>query len=246
MELPKYNLQNLNPIERRLVKELEAVHEVCAKNEFINYAILDKDYSRRPPRNYRINYEIKSFVGVDEQGHPIVGGEHVVDLEIPKHYPLESVIPYAKTKIWHPNIKWDGPYQGHICGNVKDFGKTYTLDLMILRIANIIEYKNYLAENIPPFPEEEKVAKWVREFAEPNGFVNGKEGILWDKLPESTVVWEKEEVEEESSEAEDTNLGSKLIKISLKGGKKRKYNPPPKKGDTKSGKNGGMINIRPK
>lgn len=242
MELPKYNLQSLNPIERRLAKELKAVHEVCANNDFISYSILDDDYTKRPPRKYRINYNIKSFVGINEKGHPIVGENHVVDLEIPKHYPLESVMPYAKTDIWHPNIKWDGPYKGHICGNVKDFGKTYTLDLMIMRIANIIEYKNYLAENIPPFPEEEKAAKWIREFAEPNGFVNGEEGVLWDKIPEDSVVWQKEQPNEETVE-EEVEEDNRLIKISIKGGKKPKTNPPPD-GNQSSG--GGFISIKPK
>lgn len=195
-ELPKYNLQKLNPIERRLAKELAAVHEVCEKNEFISYEVLDPDYSKRPPRKYRIHYNIKSFTGIDPNGNPVVGDHHTVDLEIPKHYPLESVMPYAKTDIWHPNIKWDGPYKGHICGNVKDFGKTYTLDLMILRISTIIEYKNYLAENIPPFPEEEKVAKWVREYAEPVGFLNSEEGIVWDKIPTEAVNLEQATTEE--------------------------------------------------
>lgn len=245
MDLPKYNLQSLNPIERRLAKELEAVHEVCLHNDFINYTILDEDYTRRPPRKYRINYNIKSFVGIDESGRPLVGDSHIVDLEIPKHYPLESVMPYAKTDIWHPNIKWDGPYKGHICGNVKDFGKTYTLDLMIMRIANIIEYKNYLAENIPPFPEEEKAAKWVRDFAEPNGFINGEDGVLWDKIPSESVVWIKEEEEEPIIEEEPED--NRLIKISLKSGKRPKTNPPPESPDSNSGGVGnGFISIKPK
>jgi len=245
MVLPKYNFQKLNPIERRLAKELEAVHEVCSNNDFVDYEIIDPNYQKRPPRKYRIKYNIKSFIGIDSNGNPLVGDTHIVDLEIPKHYPLESVIPYAKTEIWHPNIKWDGPYKGHICGNVKDFGKTYTLDLMILRIANIIEYKNYLAENIPPFPEEEKVAKWIREYAEPNGLVNGEDGIIWDKINEEVqVAWQKEEVVEEEEIEEEPAEDNRLIKISFKGGKKPKTTPPPS--DNKSGGFGGLINIKPK
>ena len=77
-----------------------------------------------------------------------------------------------KSDLWHPNIKWDGKFKGRICGNTKEYGKGYDLVQLVYRIGEILQYKNYHAENTPPFPEDSMVAKWVKEYAEPNKIVD--------------------------------------------------------------------------
>jgi len=60
-------------------------------------------------------------------------------------------------------------------------------------MGEIIQYKNYLAENIPPYPEDATVAKWVLNYAEPNGIVSIKDKIPVDNsnLKEFTEVVEE-------------------------------------------------------
>ena len=46
-----------------------------------------------------------------------------------------------------------------------------------------MQYKNYHAEHIPPYPEDSKVAEWVMEYAEPNGIVSNVKRIYVDNTP---------------------------------------------------------------
>ena len=77
-----------------------------------------------------------------------------------------------KSDLWHPNIKYHGKEKGHICSNAKDFGKRYNLYFLAHRIGEILQYKNYHAIEEPPHPDDEIVAEWVREYAEPKDIVN--------------------------------------------------------------------------
>ena len=91
------------------------------------------------------------------------------------------------------NIKYKGKHKGRICTNAKALGKTFTIDQLALRIGEMIQYKNYHAAHTYPFPEDEEVAKWVREFAEPQDIVNYMKGIgtdeslLMNPLPSNPV-----------------------------------------------------------
>ncbi len=184
-----YDLTKLNPREKRLAKEHLAIDELCRNNTFIEYKVVEREELLRgsPPKVYQILYHLTSIVNIDDNRNPIIGNKHTVEIRLPKHYPVEAVSCYAVTDIWHPNIKWDGKYKGRICGNIKDFGKTYSLDMLILRIAQILQFKNYLAENVPPYPEEEKAAKWVREYAEPLGILDKFNGFNEANIPSGSV-----------------------------------------------------------
>lgn len=237
-----YDLNSLNPREKRLAKEHMAIDELCNNNDFIEYKVTEREELLRgsPPKAYQIQYKVQSIIGVDENKNPILGYEHTVEVRLPKHYPVEPVACYAVTNVWHPNIKWDGNYKGRICGNLKDFGKTYSLDLLILRIGQILQYKNYLADNVPPYPEEEKVAAWVRDYAEPLEIVDTFNGINIDKIPEGpveqSIVQESIEEKEEVSSVEDVlpppsikKPGISIIrKTSLKPSTNKPQEPPPK------------------
>ncbi len=206
-----YDLNSLNPREKRLAKEHLAIEELCNNNDFIEYKVTEREELLKgsPPKAYQIQYNVRSIVGVDLNKNPLLGDLHTVEIRLPKHYPVEPVACYAITDIWHPNIKWDGNYKGRICGNLKDFGKTYSLDLLILRIGQILQYKNYLADNVPPYPEEEKVAAWVRDYAEPLEIVDKINGINEDKIPTGPVEQEivQESIEEKQAE-EDSSLST--------------------------------------
>lgn len=132
------------------------------------------------PNEYEVDYHIKSIVGINTDQSPIYGDKHTVKIILPENFPITPFKAYAITDIWHPNIKWSGHTKGRICANNREFGRAYDLHLLILRIGEIIQYQNYLAENIPPYPEDSQVAKWVLDYAEPNKIVHRKDNIAVD------------------------------------------------------------------
>jgi ubiquitin-protein ligase len=172
-------MKKLIPKQRRLAKEHIELHQLCERSDKIKYEIT-KQRGRMPPTGYRINYYVKSIVGVDDGRMPIYGNHHIVDIDIPTGYPIESITPFAKSDIWHPNIRWVGDLKGRVCTTAKHLSAGMSLDLLVLRIGEIIQYKNYLAENVEPWPEDAFVAQWVREVGEPKGIINYKEGKVID------------------------------------------------------------------
>ena len=115
---PDYDIKKLPPKARRLAKEHIELHELCKRSDKISYEIV-KRVGKMPPTIYRITYKVKSIIGVDENKMPIYGDHHVIELKIPTGYPTESIIPFAVTDIWHPNIRWVGELKGRICTTSK-------------------------------------------------------------------------------------------------------------------------------
>jgi len=179
MEPLSYDFKKLNPREKRLAKEHISVDELCMINEDIDYKLIRQsgENANIPPEVYHITYNVKSIVGINEEQNPIYDQQHEIEISLPREYPVKSPKCKVLTNIWHPNIKSEGQYKGRICSNTKEFGKLYNLDLLILRIQKILAYKNYHAVNVAPYPEDEKVARWVRDFAEPKGIVTKGVGL---------------------------------------------------------------------
>ena len=44
----------------------------------------------------------------------------------------------------------------------------------------MLQFKNYLADFRPPYPEDPEAARWIKDYAEPNGVVNRAEGKFVD------------------------------------------------------------------
>ncbi|MDX1908563.1 MAG: ubiquitin-conjugating enzyme E2 [Bacteroidia bacterium] len=184
-EAPKYHLESIaNPFLRRLAREHLALHAVCAQSDVISYRILEKhDLKPHPPLAYQLTYEIKTIVRLDENQDPVYGHKHEARIKLTSRYPVEPPECYMLSEVWHPNIKSAGTYKGRICGNTRDFGKAFDIGSLVIRIGEILQYRNYHALNIDPFPEDETVARWVREIAEPMGLVNIEQGIAIDDTP---------------------------------------------------------------
>jgi len=166
---------------RRYAREHMAIAEL--KSDVIKWEVIKSQTALNIPVQYHVHYNIKSIVGIDDQKAPIFGHQHTLDISIPPRYPLVPCIIKMISPVWHPNIKFDGNYKGRICGNVKNFGKAYDLYQLVLRIGEILQYKNYHAEHIPPYPEDSKVAVWVMSYAEPKNIVNKNEYIYIDNTP---------------------------------------------------------------
>lgn len=211
----------------RLAGEHLALAGMLEKTNKITYQVTSG--SRVPPESYMIGYHVKSIVGINEDQSPIYGDYHEVEITFPAGYPLTAAAKcYTKTPVWHPNIKWDGRFKGRICGNTREFGKLYFLNMLVVRIGEILQYKNYHAEQTAPFPEDESVARWARDFAEPEGIFNRNLGTYVDDTPLMGFDPDLQEQEPTSPAPETPASPEKPSpKISIKS--KRQQDPETKK-----------------
>ena len=172
-----------DPLQQRLAYEHVRVDSLCGDHEDISYKLLDPE--RLPPLDYRITFQdLKSIIGIDQDQFPVYGYTHVLEIRLTHGFPLEPPVCYMCTPTWHPNIQSEeGPFQGRICGNTEAFGSFYSLDELILRIRSMLSFENYHAEMSDPFPEDEDVARWVREVAEPLGMFAPEVGLTPDWSP---------------------------------------------------------------
>jgi hypothetical protein len=169
-----------DPFDQRMAYEHQLVDEFCEYSPLVTYEA-NKRRGGLPPTRYVVHYHVRSIIGIDADRMPIYGHEHTAEIVVRPGYPL-AVQPKCTmlTPVWHPNIKYDGNFVGKICVNEEALGSWHTLDMMIQRIGEILQYKNYHALPILPHPEDARVAAWVREFAEPRGIVNKNLGLVTD------------------------------------------------------------------
>lgn len=190
----------LSPKGKRLLKEWKLIDKLCKNNKYIAYIIRKRNPEGLPVKYEIVYRNINSIVGVEEpklvkvttdEGVqekevrlPVFGKEHRMEINLPVNYPAANGNPeiYFITDIWHPNIRATGKYKGRVCANEQDLGITTSLAARILRIGQYLQYQMYLAIDIPPHPEDQNVARWVREEAEPMGFINKEKGIFTDSV----------------------------------------------------------------
>ena len=179
----KFDLKKLSPRDACLWKEWKELDSLCSKRKAtsanprepsISYIIRKKN-AMGLPTEYEIWYRVKSIIGVkDTQAprEPIFGFLHKMSIVLPNNYPSADGNPIFtfRTTVWHPNIRNSGSFKGHVCLNSKDMGVMASLKSLVLRVEQYLKYNDYHAQNIYPYPEDQNVAEWVREEAEPNGW----------------------------------------------------------------------------
>ncbi len=170
-----------NPFYKRLAKDHLSLFEI--DSEVIDWEVVNTRGALKIPCEYHFHFKIRSIVGIKSDNSPIYGHHHIAKVTFPPKYPIEPPELYMQSDLWHPNIKSEGKYKGRICGNTKGFGLGYDLYLLVIRIGEILQFKQYHAENTPPFPEDIKSARWVMEYAEPAGIVNKYKDIVVDDTP---------------------------------------------------------------
>ena len=139
--------------------------------------------SKRTPSGmpivYLVLFRIKSIIGVedpDEQGlqKPVFGDKHRLRITIPNNYPsADGGYPDFTflTDVWHPNIRYFGDFKGHVCLNFENSGTSTPIAEFVEKIAAYLRYDEYHALDEEPYPEDQTVASWVREQAEPKGWL---------------------------------------------------------------------------
>lgn len=179
----KFDLKKLSPRDACLWKEWKELDSLCSKRKAISANprepsisyIIRKKNAMGLPTEYEIWYRVKSIVGVKgtkAPREPIFGYLHKMSIVLPNNYPSADGNPIFtfRTDIWHPNIRYSGSFKGHVCLNSKDMGVMASLKSLVLRVEQYLKYNDYHAQNVYPYPEDQNVAEWVREEAEPNGW----------------------------------------------------------------------------
>jgi hypothetical protein len=133
------------------------------------------------PENYRITFLCKGIIGIDSSRRPIYGEKHQVEILCDDDFP--SDVPRLRwvTPIWHPNIQHLEP-KG-VCVNKPEWLGGMGLDDLCRLMFEMVQYKNYHAEYSQPYPLDQEVARWVLEYAQPNGIVDKSRGISVDNKP---------------------------------------------------------------
>ena len=170
-----------NPFYKRLAKDHLSLCEI--ESDSIEWEVVNTRGALKIPCEYHFHFHFKSLIGINEDKSPIFGNHHIAKVTFPPKYPIEAPELYMQTNLWHPNIKSEGRYKGRICGNTKGFGLGFDLFLLVIRMGEILQFKQYHAENTPPFPEDIKAARWLLEFGEPSGLVNKYKDVCIDNTP---------------------------------------------------------------
>jgi ubiquitin-protein ligase len=180
-EIDEYRRKVSPGRETRLFNEWNKIDNCYANDDEISY-IVRKRNPNGIPLAYDVIFKIKTIIGVedqDEQGlkKPIFGDRHVLRITLPNNYPsVDGGYPEFKftTDVWHPNIRYFGDefIKGRVCLNFEDSGTGTSLVDYIERIVNYLRYVDYHAQNEYPYPEDQNVAQWVLEQAEPQGWLN--------------------------------------------------------------------------
>lgn len=186
-EIDKYKDKHYTGRNLRLFREWETIDKRFAHDPDISYLIRKKNADGLPV-NYEVTFNVHSFSGVsepDEKGlyKPLFADVFKMNINIPNNYPsadsklefkfrTEDVFGKEISHPWHPNIRYFGSFAGRVCLNTKACGTYSDLSWYIDRVMSYLKYERYHALNTPPFPEDNKVAEWVLEQAEPNGWIN--------------------------------------------------------------------------
>jgi hypothetical protein len=178
-ELNEYRQKVKPGRETRLFIEWEKIDAYCQHGNGVSY-IIRKRNPTGIPVVYDIIFDVKSITGVeqpDENGlqKPIFGANHRLRINIPNNYPgVDGGYPDIKfmSDIWHPNVRYFGDFKGRVCLNFEDSGTDTNLTEYIDRIADYLTYTDYHARNEYPYPEDQTVAQWVLEQAEPQGWLS--------------------------------------------------------------------------
>ena len=183
-----WNGKALSGRDRRLLYEWQQLDKRLQGHPEISYTVKQCN-AQGLPTDYRISYRLRSICGVEavEQledpevdNPPLFADCFRLQLLLPAGYPrvdaparfqfqTRDPAGAAIAHPWHPNIRYFGPFAGRVCLNMPD---SYTdLAWGVERIAHYLRYDCYHAIAEPPYPEDPRVAAWVREQGEPNGWI---------------------------------------------------------------------------
>src|SRR5690242_13780027 len=153
----------------RLAIEYTKLMNLAARSSFINVKPVEVQRGW-PPEKYIVTYTCRGIASIDANEAPVISNFHQVSMYMGSDYPLKE--PYLKwlTPIWHPNIDHLEPH--HVCtNNVQNWFAAKPLAELVLAMGEMVQYKQYHAKWISPFPLDRAAADWVLAVAEPQGII---------------------------------------------------------------------------
>jgi ubiquitin-protein ligase len=132
------------------------------------------------PLQYVVHFFCQGIVGIEPSGRPKFAGEHRCRMTITQRFPTNPPDLLWETDIWHPNI---GHVNHLVCIQEIEWLAAHRIRDLCRMLFEMVQYKNYHALNVPPYPRDGEVAKWVREVGEPNNYVNKGRRIFADDKP---------------------------------------------------------------
>lgn len=188
MKSEDFNLKDFTGKNRRLLHEWKKLTDLSKYDNEIEITPISFN-SFNLPIAYTVRYSVKSISGVEEINDlglrdiinkPIFADKFLMRIELPHNFPAIDSSPrfqfidrYENEEYdmpWHPNIRYFGILKGFVCLNRTD---SFTdLAYAVIRVKEYLKYELFHAEETPPFPEDLKVAKWVREQGIPNGWIS--------------------------------------------------------------------------
>lgn len=152
--------------------EYDALRNMAAGHSDLTLAVTGTDFDGIPT-SYSVEYRIKSICGIDEEKRPLFADRFTMEIVIPEGYPQVDAPPrfqfVGDVLPWHPNIRYHGDMAGHVCINQLN---TFTdIAWGVERVALYLRYELYHAIQEPPFPEDLRVAEWVRHVGEPLNYI---------------------------------------------------------------------------
>ncbi|CAJ59522.1 MULTISPECIES: ubiquitin-conjugating enzyme E2 [Frankia] len=146
----------LSPRDRRLAADARKVLELSENSDLIEARIVDAG-TGRPPEIWEVTFRCRGIVGAERDGRPVYGDYHRVRIELGREYPRQAPGLRWLTPILHPNIEGHGAQR--VCIAQWHVGRT--LETVVLMLGEMVQYKNYHAEMVPPYPLDNKAAKWA-------------------------------------------------------------------------------------
>jgi ubiquitin-protein ligase len=156
-----------DPRTRRLRAEYEQMVDLGSRSDFIDieHFLVAPGV---PPERYIVTFTCRGITAIDATYQPIYAEEHKVALYLDGSYPTTPPRMKWLTPIWHPNIEHNEPHR--VCIDNTWWTPGRTLGKVVLMLGEMVQYKNYHADQTPPFPIDIEVAHWVL-WAKKNGVV---------------------------------------------------------------------------
>ena len=169
-----------DPRQARLGTERQRLEKLNEESDYVRVKPIEV-LEGSEPEHYQVTFLCQGIVGIDSSQKPIYGERHEVEISCDEDFPADVPRLRWMTPIWHPNIQHEEP-KG-VCVNKSEWLGGMGLDDLCRQMFEMVQYKNYHAEYTQPYPLDSAVAKWVLEYAEPQGIVNKEQGIFVDDKP---------------------------------------------------------------
>jgi ubiquitin-protein ligase len=158
-----------DPRQQRLRTERLRLEALNRESDYVRAEPIDVAPGSEPEA-YRFTFRCRGVTGIDGAQNPIYGDLHQVELLCDEAFPADVPRLRWVTPIWHPNVQHAEP-KG-VCVNKAQWLGGMGLDDLCRQLFEMVQYKNYHAEQTFPYPLDQEAARWVREVAEPRGLIN--------------------------------------------------------------------------